>query len=147
MIRAFRPTQPDLIARRVGDVKVNLYAATGYLRRLGDLSNPEVLKGAEFIGFDRSDRLVTWLNELGIKVSSCNYSVITDNHLVHWELLKQGVGIGVMPVAVAEAEPGVRAAFPGLTPVPVENWLVAHRELKTSRRVRVVFDFLVGELT
>ena len=37
-------------------------------------------------------------------------------------------------------------AAPWLTPVPYELWLVAHRELRTSRRVRFVFDKMLAAL-
>jgi hypothetical protein len=48
--------------------------------------------------------------------------------------------------AVGEAEPTVRQVLPDLPPIPVPMWLTSHRELYTSRRVRVVFDMLVEGL-
>ena len=45
-----------------------------------------------------------------------------------------------------DAEPLVRRALPDLPPLLGESWLVAHRELRTSRRVRFVYDFLAAEL-
>jgi hypothetical protein len=35
---------------------------------------------------------------------------------------------------------------PDFPPLPVPVWLVAHRELLTSRRMRVVFDSLAEDL-
>jgi DNA-binding transcriptional LysR family regulator len=43
-------------------------------------------------------------------------------------------------------EPLVRRALPDIEPLMFPIWLVAHRELNTSRRVRVVFDLLAEEL-
>ena len=145
-IRAFRPTQPDLIAKKVSDVRAYLYAAPGYLQRLGHPASPDDLNGADFIGFDRTDRLITALNEIGLNLTSRNFPLLTENHLVQWEFVKQGVGIGIMPEDVGEPEPQVQRALPDLEPLTGELWLVAHRELKTSRRVRMVFDFLAAEL-
>jgi len=48
---------------------------------------------------------------------------------------------------VGDAEPLVDRVLPGFEPFIGELWLVAHRELKTSRRVRMVFDFLAAELS
>lgn len=146
-IRAFRPTQPDLIAKKVSDVQAYLYAAPGYLQRLGRPATPDDLNGADFIGFDRTDRLITALNEIGLNLTSRNFPLLTENHLVQWEFVKQGVGIGIMPEDVGEPEPRVQRALPDLEPLTGELWLVAHRELKTSRRVRMVFDFLASELS
>lgn len=146
-IRAFRPTQPDLFARKVGVVEAHLYATVGYLDRLGNPTSPDELANAEFIGFDRTDRLINALNEIGFKLTRRNFPLITENHLVQWELVKHGVGIGIMPAEIGDAEPLVQRALPGCQPLTGEIWLVAHRELKTSRRVRMVFDFLVSELS
>lgn len=41
----------------------------------------------------------------------------------------------------------LKRALPQLGRVPGEMWLVAHSELRTSRRIRSVFDFLARELT
>ena len=146
-IRSFRPTQPDLIAKKVGDIKAYLYAAPSYLDFLGNPTSLDDLNEAEFIGFDRNDILIAALNEAGLKLTHENFPVITENHLVQWQLVKQGVGIGIMPVEVGDAESSVQRAFPDLEPLIGEVWLVAHRELKTSRRVRMVFDFLASELS
>ena len=48
---------------------------------------------------------------------------------------------------VGDTEPLVRRALPGFPPFPVPQWVTTHRELKTSRRIRVVFDRLVEALT
>jgi len=146
-IRSFRPTQPDLIAKKVGDIKAYLYAAPSYLDFLGNPTSLDGLNEAEFIGFDRNDYLIAALNEAGLKLTHENFPVITENHLVQWQLVKQGVGIGIMPVEVGDAESSVQRALPALEPLIGEIWLVAHRELKTSRRVRMVFDFLASELS
>lgn len=146
-LRAFRPTQPDLIAKRIVEVCASLYAAPSYLRKLGNPKTPADLGNADFLGFDRSDRFMAALNEMGFSLTRRNFPVITEHHLVQWELVKQGVGIGIMPDMVGDAEPKVRRVLPDFELYRGDVWLVAHRELKTSRRVRFVFDFLAEELT
>jgi len=146
-LRAFRPTQADLIAKKLGDGRAHLYASPHYLQQLGKPSSPDDLKNAEFVGFDRTDRLIAALNAGGFNLTPRNFPIITENHLVQWELVKQGVCIGVMLDEVGDAEPLVERVLPGIEPFIGELWLVAHRELKTSRRVRMVFDFLAAELS
>ena len=51
-----------------------------------------------------------------------------------------------MPEDVGDAEPSVQQALPDLEPITFPIWLTAHRELNTSRRVRMVFDLLATEL-
>ena len=145
-IRAFRPTQPDLIARKIGDVTAQLYATPDYLDELGNPSTPEQFSNADFVGFDRSDLVINAMSERGFKLTQKNFPVTTESHLVHWELVKQGVAIGIMPLEMGDAEPQVKRVLPNMEPFKAETWLVAHRELRTSRRIRTVFDFLAAEL-
>ena len=145
-IRAYRPTQPDLVARKVGDVPWTLYASPHYLGRIGNPASPADFGDAEFIGFDKSERMISTLEVLGFRLTQRNFPVVTESHLVHWELVKHGVGIGVMPVELGDAESMVQRVLPALEPLEGELWLAAHRELKTSRRIRTVFDFLAAEL-
>ncbi len=146
-VRAFRPTQSDLIARQIPGIGAwSLYATADYLDDLGNPEQPADLAGAVFMTFDRGDRWPAALRELGIPVTRKNFPILVENHLVHWELARHGAGIGVMPVVIGDADPTVRRALPDLEPLPSDVWLVAHRELRTSRRVRTVFDFLAEKL-
>ena len=146
-VRAFRPIQSDLIARKLRGANFHLYAASDYLQRIGNPASPEDFRDADFIGINRTNLLVDALSERGFTLTLRNFPIITEHFLVLWELVKHGLGIGFMAEDVGDAEPLVERVLPSLDPFPVENWLVAHRELKTSRRVRTVFDFLVSELS
>lgn len=146
-IRNGRPTDPDLIAKKVKDDLVNLYATTAYLDQIGNPRSPAELSRAVFIGFDNNKPFLDGLNALGFNLTVRNFTVLTGSHLVHWELVKQGLGVGVMLLAVGDEEPLVRRALPAMDPIEVPVWLVAHRELNTSRRVRLVFDLLANELS
>lgn len=145
-IRSFRPTQPDLIARKIGDDVARLYASVEYLAGLGDPKTADALSQADFIGFDTTGAMLDGLNRLGLSLTRKNFPVLTANHLVHWELAKAGVGIGIVPESVGDAEPRVRRVLPDMQPMTFPIWLTTHRELNTSRRVRVVFDILAEEL-
>lgn len=62
-----------------------------------------------------------------------------------WELVKQGLGIGILDV-IGDMEPRVRRVLPDIESLALPVLLVAHREPSTGRRVRVVFDLLVAGL-
>ncbi len=145
-IRSFRPTQPDLFARKVKDGAARLYASPDYLDTIGNPTTADELSQAQFLGFDRGDALIKGLGALGLSLTQENFPVITGNQLVQWELTKRGVGVCIMTEEVGDAEPLVRRALPDLPPFPVAVWLTTHRELSTSRRMRVVFDLLVERL-
>ncbi len=146
-IRAYRPTQADLIGKKIKEVKAWLYATPGYLDALGNPRRLADLSQAQFLGFDRSREFVDGLNDRGVPVKIEQFNIVTNNHLVHWELVKEGVAIGVMPEDIGDPEPAVERVLPDqFDAFPIELWLVAHRELRTSRRLRVVFDLLAEAL-
>ena len=145
-IRSVRPTDPDLVARRLRDDTAHLYASESYLARAGELANAEALSRAEFIGFENNEPFLNGLNALGLSLSAGNFTVLCGSHLVQWELVRQGLGIGVMITVAGDADPLVRRAAPWLPAFEFEVWIAAHREVNTSRRVRLVFDWLIEEL-
>ncbi|MCP4227110.1 MAG: LysR family transcriptional regulator, partial [Actinomycetia bacterium] len=106
----------------------------------------EDLARAELFGFDRSDVMVDGFKAIGLDVRRDQFPIVTGNHLVQWELCKQGSGVCMMMAAVGEPEPQVVQVFSELPSLPVPLWIVSHRELRTSRRIRLVFDWLADGL-
>jgi DNA-binding transcriptional LysR family regulator len=145
-IRAYRPTQGDLIARKVCTHKAHLYAAPQYLQRLTKRNKPSDLNNADFLGFKLEYDFVPMLNDFNFNVEKVKHPVYSENHLVQWELVKQGLGIGFMTDMIGDAEPLVERVLPDHEGFDFDVWLVVHREVHTSRRIRLVYDFLVEEL-
>ena len=145
-IRHGRPEQPDLIAKLLRETSVHLYASSDYLDQHGRPTSPSDLSEAVFIGFDQSDRLLTRLNETGLTLTKNNFKLISESGAVAWELVKQGLGIGLMVKEVGDRTAGVECVLPDLDPITIPIWLVTHRELHTSRRIRLVFDLLAESL-
>lgn len=145
-VRNFRPTEPDLIAKKIRDVPARLYATPEYLEQIGNPTLPYDLREADFISIDGSGAFMDGLNMMGLNLTKKNFPVLTENYLVMWELVKQGVGIGILDGNIGDAEPLVQRVLSDLEPLIFPIWLVAHRELSTSRRIRMVFDLLAEEL-
>ena len=141
-IRHVRPEQPDLIAKLVRETSAHLYASTAYLDAHGRPRSTSELSDAAFIGIDRSDRMLSRLNALGLSLTKRNFKLVTESGVVAWELVKQDLGIFVMVKEIAELTPGIECVLPELEPIPIPVWLTTHRELHTSRRIRLVFDLL-----
>ena len=66
--------------------------------------------------------------------------------MAHWALVQQGLGIGAMMEEIARDTPGVVRVLDDVPPILFPVWLVTHRELRTSRRIRVVFEALAEGL-
>lgn len=146
-IRHGRPDQPDLIAKWLGDSEARLYASTDYLKRHGRPRVPNDVSDAPFIGFGRSSQLLAYLNEMGLAVTLDNFKLSTESGALAWEMVQQGLGIGIMAQFIADRTPDVERILPDLQPASFPVWLVTHRELHTSRRIRIVFDLLAKTLS
>lgn len=145
-VRNFRPTEPDLIARKIRDVPARLYASPAYLDKIGNPHTPYDLHEASFINIDESGAFLQGLNSMGMNLTPRNFPIMTESYLVMWEFVRQGLGIGILDARIGDADPAVVQVLPDLEPLVFPIWLVAHRELSTSRRMRLVFDLLAAEL-
>jgi len=146
-IRNFAPREPELIARKLGEDHGRAYATPNYLNRLGNPRSWQDLAEADFVGFGDTAGFIEGMRAFGLHLTVRHIPVQSDSHLVHWELVKQGTGIGFITEAVGDAETAVQRALPDAPPIIFPLWLATHRELHTSRRVRVVFDFLADALS
>ena len=146
-IRHVRPEQPDLIARALPDSEARLYAAPAYLDRAGRPKTVEDLARLNLVGFQDPTRLLELLTSFGVQLTPAHFGTRSDSGLVFWEMVRQGLGAGVMSSTVARMTGGVEVVLPALPPVQFSTWLTTHRELHTSRRIRLVFDRLAEALS
>lgn len=145
-IRHARPEQSELTARHVGNFRASLYASNDYLERAGRPRTPREVADHDFVGNPDPVRLLGPLQNQGIPLRPENFVMTSDSGVVVWELLKAGYGISMLPEVLCEPEPKLEKVLPSLPSLEFPIWLVAHRELQTSKRIRIVFDHLVREL-
>ena len=146
-IRNFRPTQNDLIVKKLGDENIWLYGTQDYLAQIPKFSDISELTDIQIIGFDQSNSISELLNKQGWQLSKNNFQVITSFQPLQLELCKEGLGTIFFPQDLGDKEPHLVRAFEPMGPaMQLPVWLVCHQELRTSLRVRRVFDFIANEL-
>lgn len=145
-IRHVKPEQPDLIARLVREATAHFYASESWVNAHGHPRSAEDAARLSFVGSDRSGQYLGYLRMHGLPLSEANFSCYADHSVAHWALVRQGMGIGVMMEEIALATPGMVRVLDDLPPVRFPIWLVTHRELRTSKRIRMVFDALAQGL-
>lgn len=144
-VRMFRPTQLDLITKKLGQSPVVACAHRDYLDRRGRPKAPQELIAHDLIGFDRSDLLISAARGMGFPLERKDFAFRCDNQSAFWELLKAGCGIGFAQENIIRETPGMEIIGLELPIPPLEVWLTTHRELHASRRIRAVYDRL-GEM-
>ena len=141
-VRGVRPTHPDLYARRMHDETVGLFGSRAYVERVGPLDTPADLARAEILNFNHGSALYDGLTRAGLSVSTEQFPTVAANQLVQWALCRAGAGLCLMVTEVGDADPDVVRVLPEFG-IAIPRWLVCHRELQTSRRLRIVWDRLV----
>ncbi len=147
-IRSFRPTQGDLIAKKLGEETIWLYGTQDYLAHIPPLSDPSDISDIQIIGFNQGSAVSDVLNQQGWTLSDRNFRLITSFQMLQLQLCKEGLGVIFFPEDLANKEPKLVRAFEHMGPaIQLPIWLVCHQELHTSLRVRRVFDFIADELS
>jgi DNA-binding transcriptional LysR family regulator len=145
-IRMARPTQSALRAKRIGSVEVGLYAHRRYLKVHGLPRTPEAIAGHALIGFDADSSSIRAMRQSGLPITREMFALRTDSEHARLSALRAGFGIGGCQVGVAVREPDLIRVLPKEFSFDLEMWLVMHEDLKSSRRVRLLFDYLVPAL-
>lgn len=142
-LRSFRPTQPDLIAKKLLDDPVWLYGTNQYLEPFREFKSLKESNSVQVIAFDKTDLFLDILNKRGFDLTKNNMPIVSHSQLIHFELVKKHLGLGLFPQDIGDSEPNFIRAFESFGPVmTVPLWLVCHRELHTNLRVKRVFQII-----
>ncbi|MDE1973203.1 MAG: LysR family transcriptional regulator [Hyphomicrobiales bacterium] len=145
-VRMVRPTQSGLTARCIGASRIRLYAHRDYLTRFGEPRSLAELSGHCLIGFDRDSRTFRAAGKIGRRLNPEDFGFRSDHDVAQLAALRAGVGIGGCQENIARRTPELVAVLPNALSYALEVWLVMHQNLKTTRRVRLLFDHLAAGL-
>ena len=143
-IRMYKPTQLDLIAKRVATLPTGLYAAKSFLDRHGRPSDLDGALKLGMVGFDRNDLIIRVLAGFGLHVTRDFFPVRCDLQPVHWELVRAGCGFSGAMLAIGEGDPLVERILPEVEIAPLEVWLATPAPIRRAPRVAVVWDALAA---
>ncbi len=145
-VRMVRPDQGSLMGKRVGQVAIGAYAHRDYLRRRGTPRQVTDLAQHELIGFDRAGDIVRGMAGMGHAMTRDQFALRTDDLNAHEALVRAGLGIGFLARYVARRHADLVPLLPALPIPPLPMWLVVHREIRSSPRIRAVWDVLSAAL-
>jgi DNA-binding transcriptional LysR family regulator len=107
---------------------------------------PADLLEHHLIGGDRNDETLKGFAAAGSPVTREHFAFRTDDLIVAWEAVRAGLGIGFVSEHLIRTDPAVIPLLPKLKIQPLPVWLVVHKEVRTSKRIRAVYDFLAEAL-
>lgn len=146
-LRMVRPQQGALLARKVGDVMLGLFARRDYLDKYGTPRSFEEITGHALIGFDQETLSVQTLREMGLTLGRNDFAWRTDSDIAQTNLIRAGAGIGVCQAGLARRHGALVRLLPEAFSFPMETWVTMHEELKGVTRMKAVFDHLCETMT
>lgn len=141
-IRHARPEEPNLFAKLVCEDPARFLAVAKYTEAHGEPKLDEDHSQHQFVSFGDAEGMLAHFQTLGLKLTKQNFRFISRSQVVELEIARQGHGIAIMTDRIAAMFPEFEPVLTDVEPFTIPNWLVAHRELHTSRRIRLVFDLL-----
>lgn len=141
-VRMVRPQQATVIVRRVGQVAISACAHQDYLRRRGIPRHLSDLLSHDLIGGDRNDEILRGFAARGFSVKREHFDFRTDDLIAVWQAVRAGLGVGFVSEYLIRTEASVVPVLTSLKIEPMPVWLAVHKEIRTSKRIRAVYDFL-----
>jgi DNA-binding transcriptional LysR family regulator len=143
-VRNVKPTQATLVTRKLGVTRVTLHAHPRYLQAHGAPQSIDDLRAHPIIGFDAVPS-VRSLSDVPFPITRDLFAFRCDSDLGQYAALRSGFGLGLCQVGLGKRD--------GLVPLLGDRvgfdlgvWLVMHKDAKTSRRVRLLFEHLAVHL-
>ena len=145
-VRMVRPSQQALVARQIGEVRLGLYAHRTYLKHApAPKSLAALVSDRALIGFDQKTPFTRELLTR-LPITRSNFALRTDSDLAHLAAVRAGFGIGFVQHGIARREKNLVAVLPDEISLPMDMWLVLHEDLRASRRLRLMMDYLAKGL-
>lgn len=141
-LRLVRPKEPALVARRLGELRLALFASEDYLKRRGSPRGLSAAASHDFIGYHEAfDHLpqVRWLRRA---VGSPRYVLRATTLTTQTIACAEGLGLALLPLFVASREPRLRQLFPRRAGPSRELWGVFHSDLRQNSSVSIFLEWL-----
>jgi len=134
--------QEALVARKLGVVGWALYASSGYLAAHGRPRFGHGLAGHAIIGLDGELKGTPGGRWLSQHAAKARVALRCNDLVAAMRACEAGFGLAMVPSIVAHDAAVERVSAEAM--IGVDAWLVMHRQVQKTARVRAVADFLVG---
>ena len=150
-IRMEPPRQPDLIQKHLFNLRYHVFAAPEYLEERGIPQTPQDLDDHDLIvyGDDARPPVVNlnWLLEAGTKDNVKRRPILQVNSIYGiFRAVQSGLGIGALPDYMSREVSNLVELLPELRGPSIDAYFVYPEELRKSKRIVVLRDFLVSEV-
>lgn len=140
-----RPEEGRLSVRKLTDYTLGFYAAADYLAAKGEPRTLDDLAGHRLVTYVQDLQFAGALNYFPQGFSPQFRRFECAGILGQTEAVRAGAGVGILHDYHAAHDPALRRILPGQN-FERSYWLVAHDDMRTLTRVRLVADFIAAEV-
>ena len=140
------PREGRLVARKLTDYSLGLYASPDYLEGHAEVASAADLKGCRAIGYIEDLLYAPELDYLDQTSVELSLRFKSSNLIAQLRAALAGVGVCILPDFIAAAEPGLRPILREQVRLERSFWLVSHADLKGVARIRTTADFIVEQV-
>ena len=149
-IRMTMPTQPDLIQRQLMTMHYHVYAAPDYLKRYGMPRSARELDDHRLIVYGEDARPPTrntnWLLTEGINRGRKRKPVLQVSNIYGiFRAVQSGLGIAALPDYMSQEASNLVEILPECRGPSLTAYFVYPEELRASKRIIVLRDFLLNQ--
>ncbi|HEV2509034.1 LysR family transcriptional regulator [Bosea sp. (in: a-proteobacteria)] len=139
------PKEGKVVARKLCDYRLGLYASQDYLDAMPKITAAEDLFGHRIVGYIDDLIFTPELDYLDEVAKGLRAHIQSSSVLAQMNAVAAGAGIGVIHHFMAVDEPRLVPVLPESVSITRSFWLLVHADLKDVARVRAVVDFIVRE--
>jgi DNA-binding transcriptional LysR family regulator len=147
-IRFQSQTQPNLIQRRLMRFRYHLFASKDYLKRHGVPLEPQDLDKHELIVYGEDVpqpmRNMNWILDLGAREKRKPALRVNSVYGIY-RAVKSGLGIAALPYYLSDESSELVEVLPEVEGPTAEAYIVYPEELRHSKRIAVLRDFLIQQ--
>lgn len=140
------PKEGKIVARKLTDYRLGLYAAAEYLKKRPAIGAPEDLHAHEMIGYIDDLIFAPELDYLDEVCKGLRPRLQSSNLMAQMRAALAGAGICVLPHFMASLDPHLIPVLPDRVGIVRSFYLIVHSDLKDVARIRATMDFLVREV-
>lgn len=153
-VRMQRPTQSDLIQRRLMTVHTHLYAAESYISRHGMPTSAADLDRHRLVAYGEDPNLssqpLNWILHAGREEADADQprraALRVNNVYGMLRAVQSGLGLASLPDYLASGSGSLVRVLPELEGPSFTGYFVYPEELRNSKRVAVFRDFLLEKV-
>src|SRR5699024_9525553 len=139
------PKEGKIVARKLTDYRLGLYASRAYLAGAEPIGAPDDLFAHPLVGYIDDLIFMPELDYLDEIAKGLRPRLQSSSLVAQMEATLAGAGVCVLPHFMAARRSELAPVLPTIQ-LTRTFWLIVHAELKDVARVRAMVDFLVREV-